>query len=60
MVLEFLHSFGPLFNVREVIREALTFGELSIGAWSMERGSVERGSVERGNVGVWERVALVA
>ena len=27
MVLEFLHSFGPLFNIREVIREGITFGE---------------------------------
>ena len=27
VVLEFLHSFGPLFNIREVIREGITFGE---------------------------------
>ena len=27
MVLEFLHSFGPLFNIREVIREEITFGQ---------------------------------
>ena len=30
MLLEFLHSFGPLFNIREVIREGITFGELAV------------------------------
>ncbi len=27
MLLEFLHTFGPLFNIREVIRGDITFGE---------------------------------
>ena len=31
MVLEFLHSFGPLFNIREVIREGITFGRWGVG-----------------------------
>ena len=33
MILEFLHSFGPLFNIREVIREGITFGEDSLCDW---------------------------
>lgn len=28
MLLEFLHTFGPLFNIREVIQTAITFGEI--------------------------------
>ena len=27
MLMEFLHTFGPLFNIREVIRGGITFGE---------------------------------
>ena len=43
MVLEFLHSFGPLFNIREVIREGVTFGEWGtreIDDWGGEGGWV--------------------
>ena len=27
MILEFLNTFGPLFNMKEVIRGGVTFGE---------------------------------
>ena len=27
MLLEFLQTFGPLFNIREAIREGITFGK---------------------------------
>ncbi len=29
MLLEFLHTFGPLFNIREVIPTTITFGKIS-------------------------------
>ncbi len=33
MVLEFLHIFGPLFNIREVIPTKITFGEFLLQCW---------------------------
>lgn len=27
MVMEFLHTFGPLFNIREVIHGGITYGK---------------------------------
>ncbi len=28
MILEFLNAFGPLFDIKEIIRESITFGKL--------------------------------
>ncbi len=46
MLLEFLNNFGPLFNIREVIRGGITFGEECVCervcrcTWMAEGGSM--------------------
>ena len=35
MVLEFLNNFGPLFDIKEVIRGGITFGECEILAFRL-------------------------
>ena len=32
MVMEFLHTFGPLFNIKDFIAETITFGKVVLRA----------------------------